>query len=100
MTKAFEEFKQMVNLNEGDTKNLYLDLVEYQEVCMNKDSLEGRIMAKVIQSESVDEVKYIGLHSLAGSDLDKLIKSRIDYLEGRTSEYELYLEGLKKDLSS
>lgn len=97
MTQAWNEFKEMVSLNEEDAEQLYEGLATYQAVSMQLSNLEGKIMAKVMQAEILDEVKYIGLHALAGSTLDYLIKGRIDYLEGKPSEFELYLKAMERE---
>lgn len=98
MTQAFEEFKENVSFNEEDTKELYEKLATYQALIMQVSALEGNIMEKVMQAESVEEVKYIGLHAMAGSTLDYLIKGRVDHLLGKPTDYELYLKELEKEI--
>lgn len=97
MKKAFVEFQENLSMAKAESEKLYEDLLQYRTLYFGKSAIENRIFSKVMEIKSLEEVKYISQHVLTGSELNKILESRIDFLEGKPSDLELYLESLAKN---
>ncbi|MFF2531258.1 hypothetical protein ACFVS2_20360 [Brevibacillus sp. NPDC058079] len=92
------EFARIMEVSDLEAQEWYEEVAEYKGIIMNKASFESKIVAKFGRMTDLAKLEYLKRHFM--DNLEELIQTRIDTVEGKEDEFSLYLkrQAEKQDL--